>query len=118
LSAALDLFVPGRTACAECRLQVDEDGDDANSRIVDQLRVGGDRGTSPCISPVAGLLGSLAALETMKFLTGVADTVLLDHQVVVDLLGTQVHQLPDRPAPGCPACTPSTSADPALVGVR
>ena len=65
----------------------------------------GPRGTSPVVSPVAGLLGSLAALEATKFLTGITPTVLLDHQLVVDLVTGEVHHLPDRAAPGCPSCS-------------
>ena len=103
LSAVVDLFVPGRTACAQCRL---EPGDgDTNARMVEQLRVDARRGTSPVVSPVAGLLGSLAALETTKFLTGVAPTPLLDHQLVVDLLSSEVHHVPDRRVPTCTACS-------------
>lgn len=103
LSAVVDLFVPGRTACAQCRLQPG-DGD-TNARMVEQLRVDARRGTSPVVSPVAGLLGSLAALEATKFLTGVAPTPLLDHQLVVDLLTSEVHHVPDRRVEGCTACS-------------
>lgn len=104
LSAALDLFVPGRTSCAECRLHPGDDGDDSNAVMAEQLRVGGPRGTSPSISPVAGLLGSLGALEVTKFLTGVTPTVLLDHQLVVDVVTSEIHHLPDPRVPGCPGC--------------
>lgn len=103
LSAVVDLFVPGRTACAQCRLQPG-DGD-TNARMVEQLRVDARRGTSPVVSPVAGLLGSLAALETTKFLTGVAPTPLLEHQLVVDLLTSEVHHVLDRRVEGCTACS-------------
>jgi molybdopterin/thiamine biosynthesis adenylyltransferase len=108
LTAVLDLFVPGRTACAECRLQPDENGPGAQQRFVDQLRSIG-----PCIAPVAGLLGSLAALEAMKFLTGITPTPLLDNQLVVDLPHAEVHHFPDPRHPGCRRCgsAPDTGGD-------
>lgn len=105
LSAVVDLFVPGRTACAQCRLHPSDEGGDSNAHMLEQLRVDARRGTSPVVSPVAGLLGSLAALETTKLLTGVAPTVLLDHQLVVDLLTTELHHVPDRRVPGCATCS-------------
>ena len=104
LTAVLDLFVPGRTACAECRLQPSGGELSVDQLFLDQLRSRTDVAASPCISPVAGLLGSLAALEAMKFLTGVARTPLLDNQIVVDLPHAEVHHLPDPPHELCRAC--------------
>jgi molybdopterin/thiamine biosynthesis adenylyltransferase len=105
LTAVLDLFVPGRTACAECRLQAAGDGSTSQQELVDQIRSLGDGAISPCISPVAGLLGSLAALEAMKFLTGICPTALLDSQIVIDLVDAQTHHFPDPVHPLCPACS-------------
>lgn len=104
LSAVVDLFVPGQTACGACRRHPGDDGS-SDAVMVEQLRVDARRGTSPVVSPVAGLLGSLAALEATKFLTGVAPSPLLDHQLVVDLLTSEVHHVPDRRVPGCRVCS-------------
>ncbi len=107
LTAVLDLFVPGRTACAECRLAPDADGS-GDRHLVDAIRSLGDVAVSPCVAPVAGLLGSLAALEAMKVLTGITPSALLDHQLVVDLPNAELHHLPDPPHPTCPTCSPSS----------
>lgn len=105
LTAVLDMFVPGRTACAECRLQAGSDASTSQQELVEQIRALGDGAISPCISPVAGLLGSLAALEAMKFLTGICPTELLDSQIVIDLVDARTHHFPDPKHPHCPACS-------------
>ncbi len=112
LTAVLDLFVPGRTACAECRLEPDADGS-GDGDLVEAIRSLGDDAVSPCVAPVAGLLGSLAALEAMKVLTGIAPSPLLDNQLVVDLPNAEVHHLPDRRHPDCRRCssTPDAGGD-------
>lgn len=106
LTAVLDLFVPGRTDCVECRLQPDsETGLAAPDVFVRELRALDDHLVSPCISPVSGLLGALTAFETLKFLTGMTPTPLLDSQLVIDLPRTEIHYLPTRPRESCPVCS-------------
>jgi molybdopterin/thiamine biosynthesis adenylyltransferase len=110
LTAALDLFVPGQTSCAECRLRTDEDSE-ADAEFVEQIRNLGDITVSPCISPVAGMLGALAAWEATKFLTGLAPTPLLENQIVIDVPNAEIHHLPDPRMESCPVCSTSTAAE-------
>jgi molybdopterin/thiamine biosynthesis adenylyltransferase len=104
LTAVLNYYHPGRTACVECQLLAIDEPHESPGSITEQVKAAGDRLSSPCIAPVAGLLGAAAAFEAMKLLTGVAPTALLHHEMVIDLVTMETHFLESRPHPRCTSC--------------
>lgn len=99
------MHVPGRTACFECEQR------HALSRYPwyaalmtyakHQL---GDRTVNPCTAPVAGLIGSLTALEAVKFLTGAATPVTLNRKLIFDLQTMETRFAEGMIDPQCPRC--------------
>lgn len=57
------------------------------------------------LAPVAGIIGSLQATETLKLLLGMGDT-LVGRLLVLDALSMQWRSVRLRPDPGCPVCGP------------
>lgn len=105
LTVNLFLHVPRETACFECEQmaarEVNPWYDEIVSYAVHEI---GDRTVNPCTAPVAGLIGNLACLEAVKHLTGVAEPVIRNRRLVLDLR-TMVPDFSDgvRRA-DCPAC--------------
>lgn len=84
----LTTIVPGQSPCLRCLYP------DANMHWTRKF---------PVISPVPGVAGSLAALEVIKHLTGLAPT-LAGKLLVADLRQLRFQTLPIRRLPDCPEC--------------
>jgi molybdopterin/thiamine biosynthesis adenylyltransferase len=64
----------------------------------------GDRTVNPCTAPVAGLIGSLVALEAVKLLTGVIEPVILNRKLIFDLQTMQIRFNDGAHDPDCASC--------------
>jgi molybdopterin/thiamine biosynthesis adenylyltransferase len=111
LTANLMMHVPHQTACFQC---CEEEAAAKFSWYEPLVRywvdVIGDRTVNPCMAPLAGMVGNLAALEVVKYLTGMADPVILGRMLIVDLqrMATEVAE-PNRRA-DCTACGAAVGA--------
>ena len=72
----------------------------------------GDRTVNPCIAPVAGLIGSLTAFETIKFLSGAAAPVALGRKVTIDLQDLAVRATDGLRDADCPRCGDAVASRP------
>ncbi|WP_431935461.1 ThiF family adenylyltransferase [Micromonospora sp. RP3T] len=107
LTVSLFLHVPYRTACFQC-VEQDAAANHPEYTPMAEYVVGviGDRTINPCNAPMAGMIGNLAALEAVKYLTGMAEPVIVGRKLVVD-----VHRMETQFAEGtllddCAACGP------------
>ncbi|MEU3454979.1 ThiF family adenylyltransferase [Micromonospora sp. NPDC006766] len=107
LTVSLFLHVPYQTACFQC---VEQDAAATHPEYTPMadyvVGVIGDRTINPCNAPMAGMIGNLAALEAVKYLTGIAEPVITGRKLVVD-----VHRMETQFAEGtllddCTACGP------------
>lgn len=101
---------PGRSGCCTCiGTAADLTPDDAAVAELFRSRTSPNRG----IGPVAGLLGSLAAFEALRYLTGFEPPAYAGRQLTIDFAhgcATSVSPWPRRP--DCPDCGPAAAATP------
>ena len=83
-------IVPGRTSCYRCAFPTEPE--DARSCA-----------EAGVLGPAAGVIGSIQALEALKFLTG-AQAPLVDAFVQVDLATYETTTVNVRRRPDCPDC--------------
>ncbi len=88
LEAQCTTILPGTTACLACRVPV---------RPPDWKR------QFPVFGAVAGMIGSLGAMEAIKMLAGFG-TPLLDRLFIIDLRSVTSRILSTRRNPGCREC--------------
>ncbi|MEZ6135105.1 MAG: HesA/MoeB/ThiF family protein [Pirellulaceae bacterium] len=88
MQGSVTLLVPGRTACLRCLVPAPPPHW---------------RRRFPVFGSVASTIGSLAACEAIKYLSGVG-TCLLGTQLQVDLRAMQFHKMAITPAPDCSCC--------------
>ncbi|MFC5834585.1 HesA/MoeB/ThiF family protein [Nonomuraea insulae] len=69
----------------------------------------GDRTVNPCMAPLAGMIGNLAALEAVKYLTGVAEPVIRGRMLFIDLLRMQTEFAEAKRLDDCTACGATVS---------
>lgn len=99
------LHVPGQTACFECEQRYAlATYPGYATRLSFARDVLGDQTVNPCTAPVAGLIGSLTALEAVKYLTGMAEPVIRDRKLTVDLQTLQTRHTDGVKDPDCPVC--------------
>ncbi|MER5885267.1 ThiF family adenylyltransferase [Streptomyces sp. NPDC001941] len=105
LTVNLFLHVPRETACFTC-VEVDAERTHSWYRPMQQhvLEVIGDRTINPCTAPVAGMIGNLAGLEAVKFLTGMADPVIRGRKLAIDLLHLDTAFAECERLDDCPDC--------------
>jgi molybdopterin/thiamine biosynthesis adenylyltransferase len=117
LTVNLFMHVPGATACFECE-QIGAAAEHAwYPRFMEYaMHSIGDRTVNPCTAPVAGLIGNLAALEVVKFLTGVSVPVIYNRKLVVDLRTMETRFHPGQRQDACPACSTFQAAPAELAG--
>ena len=105
LSISAFLHVPYETACFDCvqRTATEEFPwfEAMNRYIVEQLH---DTAMNPCIAPVAGLLGSIVAMEVTKYLTDAPRSVLVNRRMIFDLARMELVYVDGRRRDDCPAC--------------
>ncbi|HKE98570.1 MAG TPA: ThiF family adenylyltransferase [Actinomycetes bacterium] len=90
---------PGRSGCLSCWKS-----DWSDATTVSQLSEGGER-VNRGLGPVASLVSSLMALETVRYLTGYAPPVSAGRLWLVDLVGGRVDVGYEwRRRPDCPMC--------------
>lgn len=99
------MHVPHRTACYQC---TEIDGRARFPWYDTVMRywaeVIGEDTLNPCMSPLAGMIGNLVALEAVKYLTGVVESAILGRMLVFDLRSmTTDFAEPDR-LDDCPSC--------------
>ncbi len=105
MTVNLFLHVPGKTACFECeQIRAYEQHPWYQRYIQYAMEVIGDRTINPCTAPVAGLIGNFAALEAVKYLTGVVQPAVYDRKLVFDLRAMEIFYVPGERMPNCPAC--------------
>ncbi|MFF4081700.1 ThiF family adenylyltransferase [Streptomyces sp. NPDC001777] len=94
---------PGRSACLACEFsQRPEEG--TGSAAAEDL-VHGMRTTNPLIGPVAMQVGSLIALEGLRYLTGFQEPLAAGARVRLDLReGLAADRVPFPDVPDCPVC--------------
>jgi molybdopterin/thiamine biosynthesis adenylyltransferase len=111
MTVNLFLHEPFRTACFEC-VELEAEQTHPHFRPMQRyvLDVIGDRTINPCIAPVAGLIGNLAAFEAVKYLTGAAQPVIYGRKIAFDLLRMETDFADGRRLPDCPACGSAASA--------
>src|SRR5882672_623638 len=112
LTVNLFLHVPRETACFAC---VETEAARTHSWYTPMQRyvvdVIGDRTINPCIAPVAGMIGNLAALEAVKYLTGMARPVIYGRKLAIDIQRMETSFAEGRRLDDCPACGPKAGAD-------
>jgi molybdopterin/thiamine biosynthesis adenylyltransferase len=116
LTVNLFLHVPYRTACFQC-VEVEAERTHSWYRPMQRhvLEVIGDRTINPCIAPVAGMIGNLAAFEAVKFLTGAARPVIYGRKISFDLLGMESDFADGARMPDCPACGEAAATQAAVA---
>jgi molybdopterin/thiamine biosynthesis adenylyltransferase len=101
----LFLHVPWQSACFECEQMRAYARNPWYQRVVQYaMEVIGDRTVNPCTAPVAGLIGNLAALEVIKYLTGISEPVIYNRKMVLDLRTMVPEFLEGERQRDCPAC--------------
>ena len=99
------MHVPGRTACFECEQRR---ALSLYPWYASQLRFAkemvGDRTVNPCTAPVAGLIGSVTALEAIKFLSKAAAPVTYNCKLTIDLQTLETRVTEGSRDPQCPVC--------------
>lgn len=105
MTVNLFLHVPGETACFECE-QVGAYALNPwyKSIIRYAMEVIGNRTINPCTAPVAGLIGNLAALEVVKYLTGVIQPAIYNRKLVFDMRSMEISYVQGERLPECPMC--------------
>jgi molybdopterin/thiamine biosynthesis adenylyltransferase len=105
LTISAFLHVPYETACFDCvqRTAAEEFPwfETMNRYIVEQLH---DTAMNPCIAPVAGLLGSIVALEVTKYLTDASQPALLNRRLILDLARMELVYVDGLRREDCPSC--------------
>lgn len=105
LTISAFLHVPYETACFDCvqRTAAEEFPwfETMNRYIVEQLH---DTAMNPCIAPVAGLLGSVVAMEVTKYLTGTGRSALFNRRMILDLARMELVYVEGSRREDCPAC--------------
>ena len=105
LTVNVFLHVPGRTACFACEQRRALASVPGYAAMLEHaMHVVADRTVNPCTAPVSGLIGSLVALEAVKFLSGVAPLVVLNRKLIFDLQTMQIRFNDGVRDPDCDAC--------------
>jgi molybdopterin/thiamine biosynthesis adenylyltransferase len=103
--------LPGRSACLDCTLHRHRDtgsADDLRGVGLYRTKARSNRG----IGPVAGLLGSLAAFELLRILTGFEPPAYAGRPVQVDFAaGCAMRQFAWERVSSCPTCGDGTGAE-------
>jgi bacteriocin biosynthesis cyclodehydratase domain-containing protein len=104
LTLRLSMLVPGATGCLECGEARDRSAfpwyDEA--RAWQSTEAGAP--ASPCIAPTAGMLGSIAALDVIKQVTGAGTPASYGGELVVDVQDLRTWRVETPPRADCPAC--------------
>ncbi|MFL6162940.1 MAG: TOMM precursor leader peptide-binding protein [Jatrophihabitantaceae bacterium] len=101
------MHVPGVTACFECEQRnAHARFEWYAARIKFARETIGDRTVNPCTAPIAGMIGSMTALECVKYLTGATTPAIQGRKLTFDLqtLETRFHD--GVRDPDCPVCGP------------
>ncbi|MDG4857110.1 ThiF family adenylyltransferase [Streptomyces sp. T-3] len=106
LTVSMFLHDPGRTPCFACVQRTTHEElpwyAEASRYMTEHLATGT---FNPCTAPVAGLLGSMVALDVVKYLTKVADPAALGRRLMVDLARMEVSYSEEKPRRSdCPVC--------------
>jgi molybdopterin/thiamine biosynthesis adenylyltransferase len=110
------LHVPGETACFACEQRYALANYPRYGALLEFARdVLGDRTVNPCTAPIAGLIGSLTALEAVKYLSGAATPVIYNRKLTFDLQTLETRVTDGVRDLDCPVCAPRVAAP---VGVR
>jgi len=109
------LHVPGQTACFDCEQRHALATYPWYGALLQFAKETlGDRTVNPCTAPIAGLIGSLTALEAVKYLTGAATPVIYNRKLTIDLQTLETRLTEGVRDPSCPVCVPApivTKAD-------
>ncbi|MFB4284410.1 ThiF family adenylyltransferase [Nonomuraea sp. MTCD27] len=105
LTVNLMMHIPQESACFQCAEQ------DALAKFPWYgpsqryfMDVIGDRTVNPCMAPLAGMIGNLAALEAVKYLTGMAEPVIRGRMLFIDLLRMNTEFAEPGRLADCTAC--------------
>jgi molybdopterin/thiamine biosynthesis adenylyltransferase len=105
LTVSLFMHVPEETACFECEQMRSHALHPWYGEVLRHVtQVIGDRTINPCIAPIAGLIGNLAAFEVVKHLTGVARPVVHNRKMALDLRTMETWFSDGERQPDCPVC--------------
>lgn len=105
LTVNLTLHVPYRTPCFQCAEQEGRRTYPEITPIADYvMNVIGDRTINPCNAPMAGMIGNLAAFEAVKYLTGMAEPVILGRKLVLDVRSMEIEFAEGRLLDDCASC--------------
>jgi molybdopterin/thiamine biosynthesis adenylyltransferase len=113
------LHVPGVTACFECEQRHARALFEWYAARMEFARETiGDRTVNPCTAPIAGMIGSMTALECVKYLTKAATPAIQGRKLSFDLqtLETQFHE--GVRDPDCPVCGSAVLASSGSHGDR
>ena len=89
MEGALTTIIPGETACLRCMIK-----DAPNATL------------SPVLGATPGVIGSLQAMEAIKFITGIGK-LLTDRLMVFDGINMQFREFKLSRDPVCPDCGPN-----------
>jgi molybdopterin/thiamine biosynthesis adenylyltransferase len=99
------LHVPGETACFECEQRYALATYPWHRPLLEFAKnVLGDRTVNPCTAPIAGLIGSLTALEAVKYLSGAATPTIYNRKLTFDLQTLETRVTEGVRDPDCPVC--------------
>jgi molybdopterin/thiamine biosynthesis adenylyltransferase len=99
------LHVPGETACFECEQRHALSAYPWYGALLRFAKEAlGDRTVNPCTAPIAGLIGSVTALEAVKYLSGAAMPVIYNRKLTVDLQTMETRTTEGVRDPECPVC--------------
>ncbi|MBV9451257.1 MAG: HesA/MoeB/ThiF family protein [Streptosporangiaceae bacterium] len=117
LTASAFMHVPYETACYDCvQLALYEDVPWAAPHARYMAEHLEDRSVNPCVAPVAGILGSLIAMELTKQLTGIETPAIAGRRVVCDIRRMEFSYVDGVRRPDCPSCAVAVESAAALAG--
>ncbi|MEV6598688.1 ThiF family adenylyltransferase [Actinoplanes sp. NPDC051346] len=112
LTVNLFLHVPYRTACFACvEREAAESRPEYLPTVNHMVNVIGDRTVNPCTAPMAGMIGSVAALEAVKFLNGMADPLIAGRKLIVDMQRMETEFAEGKRLDDCPKCGSGVTGD-------
>jgi adenylyltransferase/sulfurtransferase len=93
----LTIFAPPESGCLSCLFPETDEGEPEEKPL-------------PVLGTVAGILGTLEAMEAIKLISGLGEP-FIGRLLIVDVLYTDFREIAFGKEPGCPVCGQTRKAD-------